>query len=358
MLLAQRAGLRVFATGGIGGVHRGHPEDVSADLPTLATTPVIVVCAGAKAILDLPRTLEFLETWGVPVLGWQTATFPAFYSREWACLQISAVTHAASCRRHASQRALAAPGLLVAAPVPPELAIPASEIEPLIAQAIAEAEAQGISGGPTPYLLARLVLLSEARSRRANESLLLNNAQIAAQIATQPEAITLRDTRSHLHMRALLVSQDPDEAAILSLILQRAGMTVTRSTDLEHALQNQPEMPADLILLAMPAGSPLAQVRMIRAQTEIPLVLVAEQIEEAMHALLLESGADLVVTRPFAPRLLISQVRALLRRAAGLPFFTLPTLTISDLTLHPATRTVQGILAPAVTRWSSACSTR
>jgi len=148
-------------------------------------------------------------------------------------------------------------------------------------------------------------------------------------------------------MRALLVSQDPDEAAILSLILQRAGMTVTRSTDLEHALQNQPEMPADLILLAMPAGSPLAQVRMIRAQTEIPLVLVAEQIEEAMHALLLESGADLVVTRPFAPRLLISQVHALLRRVAGLPFFTLPTLTISDLTLDPATRTVQvGTLGP------------
>ena len=142
-------------------------------------------------------------------------------------------------------------------------------------------------------------------------------------------------------MRALLISQDPDEAAILSLILQRAGMAVNRSTDLEHALQNQPESPADLILLAMPAGSPLVQVRMIRAQTETPLVLVAEQVEEAVHALLLESGADLVVTRPFGARLLISQLRALLRRAAGLPFFTLPTLSISDLTLAPATRTVQ-----------------
>ena len=80
-LLAQRAGIRVFATGGIGGVHRGHPEDISADLPVLASTPIVVVCAGAKSILDLPRTLEYLETWGVPVLGWQTDVFPAFYSR-------------------------------------------------------------------------------------------------------------------------------------------------------------------------------------------------------------------------------------------------------------------------------------
>lgn len=188
MLLAQRAGLRVFATGGIGGVHRGHPEDVSADLPTLATTPVIVVCAGAKAILDLPRTLEFLETWGVPVLGWQTATFPAFYSRESGLPVDQRVTHAAEVAAvYASQRALGlSQGLLVAAPVPPEAEIPAPEIEPLIAQAVAEAEAQGISGKQlTPYLLARLVTLSEARSRRANESLLLNNAQIAAQIAAQ-----------------------------------------------------------------------------------------------------------------------------------------------------------------------------
>lgn len=142
-------------------------------------------------------------------------------------------------------------------------------------------------------------------------------------------------------MRALLISQDPDEAAILSLSLQRAGMTVSRSTDLEHALQNQPEPPADLIVLAMPAGSPLAQVRMIRAQTEIPLLLIAEQIEEAVHALLLESGADLVIVRPFGARLLIAQIRALLRRAAGLPFFTLPTLSVAELTLDPATRTVQ-----------------
>lgn len=188
MLLAQRAGLRVFATGGIGGVHRGHPEDVSADLPILATTPLVVVCAGAKAILDLPRTLEFLETWGVPVLGWQTATFPAFYSRESGLPVDQRVTSAAEVAAvYASQRALGLPqGLLVAAPVPAEDEAPAHEIEPLIAQALAEAEALGVTGKHvTPHLLARLVVLSGARSRQANESLLVNNARIAAQIAAQ-----------------------------------------------------------------------------------------------------------------------------------------------------------------------------
>ncbi|MDX9956257.1 MAG: pseudouridine-5'-phosphate glycosidase [Anaerolineae bacterium] len=188
MLLAQRVGLHVFATGGIGGVHRGHPEDISADLPALATIPVIVVCAGAKAILDLPRTLEFLETWGVPVLGWQTASFPAFYSRESGLAIDQRVSNAAEVAAiYASQRALELPqGLLVTAPVPAEDELPAQEIEPLIAQALAEMNAQGISGKHvTPYLLARLVTLSDARSRRANESLLLNNAHVGAQIAVQ-----------------------------------------------------------------------------------------------------------------------------------------------------------------------------
>lgn len=188
MILARQAGLRVFATGGIGGVHRGHPEDISADLPALASTPMVVVCAGAKAILDLPRTLEFLETWGVPVLGWQTATFPAFYSRESGLPVDQRVTNAAEVAAvYGSQRALGLPqGLLVTAPVPAEDEIPAGDIEPLIAQALAEADAKGISGRDvSPYLLARLVSLSDARSRRANESLLLNNAVIAAQIAAQ-----------------------------------------------------------------------------------------------------------------------------------------------------------------------------
>ncbi len=185
-LLAHRAGIRVFATGGIGGVHRGHPEDISADLPVLASTPLIVVCAGAKSILDLPRTLEYLETWGVPVLGWQTDEFPAFYSRTSGLAVDRRVDSAAQVVDiFQAQRALRlAQGLLVAAPIPAVDEIPAAEIEPLIAQAVAEADAQGITGKAiTPFILARMVALSNARTKHANESLLVNNARIAAQIA-------------------------------------------------------------------------------------------------------------------------------------------------------------------------------
>ncbi len=185
-LLAHRAGIRVFATGGIGGVHRGHPEDISADLPVLASTPLVVVCAGAKSILDLPRTLEYLETWGVPVLGWQTDEFPAFYSRVSGLKVDQRVADAAQVAEvfHA-QRALALPqGVLVTVPVPAADEIPAADVEPLIAQAVAEADAQGVTGKAiTPFLLARMVALSETRTKRANESLLINNARVAAQIA-------------------------------------------------------------------------------------------------------------------------------------------------------------------------------
>ncbi len=186
--LAQRVGVRVFATGGIGGVHRGHPEDISADLPVLATTPIVVVCAGAKAILDLPRTLEFLETWGVPVLGWQTAEFPAFYSRSSGLrvdVQIAGAAQVAQIYRE--QRALNLPqASLVTAPIPAEDEIPAEEIAPLIEQAVAEAEAQGITGRAiTPFILARMVELSGHRAQAANERLLINNARIAAQIACE-----------------------------------------------------------------------------------------------------------------------------------------------------------------------------
>ncbi len=186
MHLAALAGIRVFATGGIGGVHRGHPEDISADLPTLASTPLIVVCAGAKAILDLPRTLEFLETWGVPVVGWGTDEFPAFYSRSSGLRLDQRVTDAADVAAiYRAQRALRlSAGLLVAAPVSQEDEIPAAEVLPLIEQAVAEAEAQGIRGREvTPFLLARLVTLSATRTRQANESLLLNNARVGAAIA-------------------------------------------------------------------------------------------------------------------------------------------------------------------------------
>ncbi len=184
--LAQRVGIQVFATGGIGGVHRGHPDDVSADLSVLASTPMIVVCAGAKSILDLPRTLEYLETWGVPVLGWQTDEFPAFYSRGSGLPVDLEVTEAAEVVRvFQTQRALELPqAVLVTVPVPIADEVPIRVVEPLISQALAEAEAQGIVGKSiTPFILERLVELSGNRTRQANESLLANNARVAAQIA-------------------------------------------------------------------------------------------------------------------------------------------------------------------------------
>ncbi|MGC9400569.1 MAG: pseudouridine-5'-phosphate glycosidase [Anaerolineae bacterium] len=186
MTLAHRAGIRVFATGGIGGVHRGHPEDVSADLPALASIPLIVVCAGAKAILDLPRTLEFLETWGVPVLGWGTEAFPAFYSRSSGLsvdLRVEEAEEVVAAYRR--QRHLDLPqGLLVTAPVPPDAEVPAGELAALIERAVQEADAQRISGrAVTPFLLARLVELTGGRTRVANERLLVNNARVAGQIA-------------------------------------------------------------------------------------------------------------------------------------------------------------------------------
>jgi pseudouridylate synthase len=185
-VLAQRAGIEVFATGGIGGVHRGHPEDVSADLPTLAQTPLVVVCAGAKSILDLPRTLEFLETWGVPVLGWGTDVFPAFYSRESGLPVDVQVRDAAEVAAIvAARRALQLPqAVLVTVPVAAEDEVPIETVAPLIDRAVAEAERAGISGKAlTPYILARLVTLSDAATQRANERLLVQNARVAAQCA-------------------------------------------------------------------------------------------------------------------------------------------------------------------------------
>ncbi len=141
-------------------------------------------------------------------------------------------------------------------------------------------------------------------------------------------------------MHALLISQDPDETAALSLAVQRAGMTSTRSRELLSKLPKDPQRPIDLIVLATTEGSPLSKVQTLRAQTETPLIVIAENLDEATHAVALDAGADLIVMRPFSVRLLIAQIRALLRRAANLPFFTLPTLTIGDIALDPATRTV------------------
>lgn len=186
MIVAHAAGIRIFATGGIGGVHRGHPFDVSADLMELARTPVTVICAGAKAILDLPLTLEVLETHGVPVLGYRTSEFPAFYSRS-SGLPVdrrceSAAEVAAIVR---ARDACGLPGgVLVGVPVPESDELPADLVEPAIAQALREADAQGVRGKETtPFLLARVSQLTEERSRSANVALLLNNARVAAGIA-------------------------------------------------------------------------------------------------------------------------------------------------------------------------------
>jgi len=142
-------------------------------------------------------------------------------------------------------------------------------------------------------------------------------------------------------MYALLIAEDPDEAALLSLVLQRAGLAVTSSSDLERAMQSWAERPADIILVALRLSDPLAQVRRVRAETETALALVVEALEERERCALLENGADLLVIRPFSARLLIAQVRALLRRIGGVPVFSLPTLSLGGMTLDPATRTVQ-----------------
>jgi pseudouridine-5'-phosphate glycosidase len=186
MLACKHTNIKVFATGGIGGVHRDAPFDISADLQALASIPMIVVCAGAKAILDLPATLEYLETMSVPVAGFGTDEFPAFYSRE-SGLDVSVRLDTpqeivAFARAHWSAGLGSA--VLVTNPVPQAEAIPGSEMEPYIEQANREARAQGIHGqAVTPFLLSRLNELTEGRSMRTNLSLLLNNARLAGQIS-------------------------------------------------------------------------------------------------------------------------------------------------------------------------------
>jgi pseudouridine-5'-phosphate glycosidase len=187
MLGCKHADIKVFATGGIGGVHRDAPFDISADLQALATIPMIVVCAGAKAILDLPATLEYLETMSVPVVGYGTDEFPAFYSRK-SRLDVSVKLDTPQeivdfAKAHWSMGLHSA--VLVANPVPEADAIPTSEMEPFIAQANKEAHEKGIHGQElTPFLLQRITELTHGKSMRANLSLLLNNARLAAQIAT------------------------------------------------------------------------------------------------------------------------------------------------------------------------------
>ncbi|MBL0086881.1 MAG: pseudouridine-5'-phosphate glycosidase [Ideonella sp.] len=188
MIIAALAGIRVFATGGIGGVHRGAPLtfDVSADLQELARTPVAVVCAGAKSILDLGLTLEYLETHGVPVLGYRTAELPAFFTRD-SGFAVDARMDAPSdiARVMQAQWALGlSAGLVIANPIPPEHAMPRERIDAAIAQALAEAKAQGISGkASTPFLLARVTDLTGGDSLASNIELVLNNARLGAAVA-------------------------------------------------------------------------------------------------------------------------------------------------------------------------------
>lgn len=187
MIIAHLAGIQLFATGGIGGVHRGHPFDVSADLMELGRTPVTVVCSGAKSILDLPATLEVLETQGVTILGYGTAELPAFYARSSGLAidqQVASPQEVA--RIIQTRRALQyESGMLVAVPVPEVDALPFDIAEAAIVQATREADELGIHGpASTPWLLRRVVELTDGQSMKANVALLRNNGHVAAQIAT------------------------------------------------------------------------------------------------------------------------------------------------------------------------------
>jgi len=187
MRLAALAGIAVFATGGIGGVHRGAETtfDVSADLLELARTPVAVVCAGAKSILDIGKTLEVLETHGVPVLGYGTDEFPAFFARTSGHRVDHRFDDARQVARAiALHRRLGGAGVLIANPIPPEHALDAAAIEQRIAASVAQAEAGGIGGKAlTPFLLGRIVAMTEGRSLAANIALVRHNAAVAAAIA-------------------------------------------------------------------------------------------------------------------------------------------------------------------------------
>ena len=186
LIAAEMAGIRVFATGGIGGVHRGDTGDVSADLPELARASLIVVCAGAKSILDLPRTLEWLETAGVPVLGYQTDDFPAFYAASSGLsvdARIDGPEEAAAIARARWGLGISG-GVLVAVPPPEHLALPTQEMEKAIETALQEADRQGIRGKDiSPFLLRQVSALTEGRSLEVNLALLEQNARIAARIA-------------------------------------------------------------------------------------------------------------------------------------------------------------------------------
>lgn len=208
MALAHAAGVRVFATGGLGGAHRtlaggtpaerthrpspaplsGDPFDISADLTELARTPVLVVCAGAKSILHLPRTLELLETLGVPVVGYRTDAFPAFYVRDHRPpLPVSARVDSPSdaAALFGAHVRMGGAGAVLAQPCAPDLAVPAEEFDSWLERAESEAASAGVTGAQvTPFLLARLAALSGGRTLAANRALIVANARLAAEVAS------------------------------------------------------------------------------------------------------------------------------------------------------------------------------
>ncbi|MBU2440301.1 pseudouridine-5'-phosphate glycosidase [bacterium] len=190
MMVAERAGIKVFATGGIGGVHRGAEKtfDISADLQELARTPVAVVCSGAKAILDLPLTLEYLETMGVPIIGFRTDEFPAFYCRE-SGLKVDYVVNdeveAAKIIRAMQDLELGG-GMIIANPVPEEYALSMEYMNEIIEKAVRAAEKEGVKGKKlTPYLLNKIKELTGGKSLKTNIELVKDNARVAAKIARE-----------------------------------------------------------------------------------------------------------------------------------------------------------------------------
>ena len=188
MICAHRAGITVFATGGIGGVHRGDTMDISADLTELARTPVIVVCAGVKAILDLPKTLEVLETLGVPTIVYGSDEFPAFWSRSSglpAPLRLDDVASVAAVFRSARDLGVES-GMLIANPIAARASIPGEVMSRFIESAVDVARSEGITGKAlTPWLLDRIFHLTQGRSLEANVALVRDNAKLAAQIAKE-----------------------------------------------------------------------------------------------------------------------------------------------------------------------------
>lgn len=188
LFCAAAANIKVFATGGIGGVHRGEDQDISADLIELARTPIAVICAGAKSILDLPRTLEFLETMSVPVVGYRTHVLPAFYTdatKYKLPATVDNVTMLADFLKAHWQLGMTS-GVLITNPIPSEHAIPAATIEPVIESAIVKAAQQNITGKAlTPFLLKEIVELTHGKSLQANIALIKNNVKLGAELSRE-----------------------------------------------------------------------------------------------------------------------------------------------------------------------------